>query len=62
MSAPPTGDRGQRYMVTFYDPDTKTRRTLGWANTVESAEAMVRCVKAHPSWRDPVIDDRKEPR
>lgn len=54
------GDRGQRYEVSFYNPETGKREKLGWAKTKEGADSMVAGINAHPSWRDPLIKDRHE--
>lgn len=52
------GDRQQRFEVTFFDPDKGLRRPIGWANTIEGANALCGSVRAHPVWRKPLIRDR----
>lgn len=56
-----TGDHGQRYEVTFFNPATFQRKVLGWSETLEGAERMVAVVDAHPVWEHPQIADRKPP-
>lgn len=53
-----TGDKGQRYEVSYYDPDTKTRKVFGWAEKYSGAMSMENAIKLHPSMQDPAIDDR----
>jgi len=53
-----TGDRGQRYEVTFLD-GMNQRCILGWAETSVGVMAMVECVRLHPVWNSPRIIDRK---
>lgn len=52
------GDRGQRYEVSFFNPTTNQRQTLGWADDAESAQRMADSVEKHPSWQFPQITDR----
>ena len=55
------GDRGQRYEVSFYDPEQDKRRVLGWTDTPESAQKMAEAIEAHPSWQFAQIIDRDAP-
>ncbi len=55
-----TGDRGQRYEVTFFNPNTEQRQVLGWCRTIKGAESMRDGVYKHPSWHSPEIRDRQE--
>lgn len=52
------GDRGQRFEVSFYDPDQNKRRTLGWSETIESARQMAAAIESHPRWQFVQILDR----
>ena len=54
------GDKGQRYEITVYSPDTGCRIVLGWTEHIENAERMKEGAKLHPSWKDPQITDRQE--
>jgi hypothetical protein len=54
------GDRGQRYMVTYFDPRAGVRKTFGWSDDMEGAKAMVGCIEAHPAWQAPEVIDRTE--
>lgn len=56
------GDRGQRYEVTFFDPDANRRRVLGWSPTAEGAQQMASAVESHPAWQSPEIRDRQRVR
>lgn len=53
------GDRGQRYEVSFFNPATGQRQSLGWSETAEGAQSMAESVEAHPSWEYPWITDRQ---
>lgn len=55
---PAVGDRGQRFEVSFFDPDTDARRVLGWSETREGASAFERAIESHPSWCAPQVRDR----
>ncbi len=55
-----TGDRGQRYQVTYLEGRIG-RRIFGWSETLEGAERMVDSIQKHPSWSQPVIIDRVQP-
>ena len=52
------GDRGQRYEVSFFNPNSNKREVLGWTNDVEVARKMADSVDAHPSWKFPWVTDR----
>jgi hypothetical protein len=57
------GDRGQRYEVTYIDPesdDPKKRRVFGWSDTTEGAKRMVDSINAHPVWTEPETRDRQQ--
>lgn len=53
------GDRGQRYEVTFFNPATDKRQVLGWSETREGADSLVAGIDKHPTWRSPIVQDRK---
>ena len=53
------GDRGQRYEVSYRDPDTGARKVFGWSDTKRGAEAMVMSITLHPSMADGEILDRR---
>lgn len=52
------GDKGQRYEVSFFNPNTSARQVLGWATTMEGALSMATGIEHHPSWSHPYITDR----
>ena len=52
------GDKGQRYEVTYFDPQANCRKVLGWSDTAEGAQRMADGVEKHPSWQYPWITDR----
>ena len=52
------GDRGQRYEVTYFDPDANIRKVFGWSDTAEGAQAFARSIELHPSMQFPQIRDR----
>ncbi|KKM05322.1 hypothetical protein LCGC14_1755270 [marine sediment metagenome] len=56
-----TGDRGQRYEVTYFDPQTKSRRVFGWASEPTVTNKMCDSIHKHPTWRDAKIRDRDCP-
>lgn len=53
-----TGDRGQRYKVTYRD-GAGTLRTFGYVGSIEGAALMVKSINLHPSWHKPKIVDRE---
>ena len=56
------GDLGQRYEVSFYDPNQNKRIVFGWSETIEGAIKFENAIKAHPVWVDPqTIDRNKKP-
>ena len=55
------GDKGQRYEVTFFDPEANARRVLGWSDDPETARRMADSVEQHPAWGYPRITDRTVP-
>lgn len=58
------GDRGQRYEVTYRDPesdDPNKRRVMGWSATMQGAGSFHDAISAHPVWCDPEIRDREAP-
>lgn len=59
MSTIPTGDQGQRYEVSFYDPRTSMRQVLGWTAEQEGVNALVACINLHPVWEQPQVLDRQ---
>jgi hypothetical protein len=54
-----TGDRGQRYEVSFFDPAANCRRVLGWTSDHKDALSMADAIEKHPSWQFPWITDRE---
>lgn len=52
------GDTRQRFEISFFDPEAKRRRVLGWTNRLGGAYDMAKAVRLHPSWTDPEIWDR----
>lgn len=57
---PPTeGDQGQRFEVTYLDPETKERKPFGWCQSIEVARIMVKSIGLHPSLTDGRIEDRQ---
>ena len=53
------GDKGQRYEVSFYDPEMNKRRILGWTDKLENAQGMMTAIEGHPSWQFPQLLDRE---
>lgn len=53
----PAGDRGQRYEVTFFNPEEGERQALGWCATPEGAQRMKDAVHQHPTWESPQVTD-----
>lgn len=53
------GDRGQRYVVSFFDPVANARKVMGWSETPEGAQQMADAIEAHPSREFPWITDRQ---
>lgn len=53
------GDRGQRFEVSYFDPQQNKRCVMGWSGTAEGARAMAIAIEHHPSWRYPQIKDRE---
>ncbi len=58
MSKLPTGDRGQRFKVTYLDQDTKVRKPFGYTDDSGAAHKMCDAIRLHPLWYDPEIEDR----
>ena len=54
-----TGDRGQRYEVTYFDPQAKSRSVFGWSDDQVVADTMRDSINKHPTWRDPKVRDRQ---
>lgn len=52
------GDRGQRYEVSFFDPNLNRRRVFGWTDEIEVARRMADGIEKHPAWQFPQITDR----
>lgn len=52
------GDRGQRYEVSFFNPETNQRQVLGWTEDADAARRMADAVDLHPSWQFPQVVDR----
>jgi hypothetical protein len=57
------GDKGQRYEVTYRDPERDKdepdkRRVFGWSDTYEGARRMVDSIMLHPVWCGGEIQDR----
>ena len=58
------GDRGQRYEVTYANPESdepEKRRVFGWSDTTEGAAAMMRSIELHPVWTAGEVRDRQAP-
>lgn len=55
------GDKGQRYEVTFFNPETIERQIFGWSDTEDGAAQMVKSIQAHPSWYNAEVRDRHTP-
>lgn len=56
------GDRGQRYEVTYRDPesdDPNKRRVMGWTSTQEGATSFLEAIALHPTWCDGQVKDRE---
>ncbi len=53
-----TSDRGQRYEVTYFNPQTKSRCVFGWSDDQTGVDAMRNSITKHPTWRDPKVRDR----
>lgn len=53
----PTGDRGQRYEVTYLE-DGGERKVYGWTDDLLVTEHMCRMIGLHPERRDPKVRDR----
>lgn len=53
------GDKGQRYVVNYRESEGGQWRCFGYSNTKEGADAMVKSIKAHPTWDSPKIIDRQ---
>ncbi len=53
-----TGDRGQRYEVTFFNPNKGGRMAFGWSDDRARADVMCDSILKHPTWRDPKVRDR----
>lgn len=61
-SAPPTGDKGQRYEVTAYDLEDKARRVIGWTNEPDGG-GLAEGARLWPRVNDvQVIDRESRPR
>lgn len=56
---PATGDFGQRFEVTYFDPSDDARKVMGWSETAEGAQRMADSIEKHPSWSFPQIRDRQ---
>ncbi len=52
------GDRGQRYEITYFDPDADGRCIFGWSDTPKGAATMEVAIDLHPSWSHPQTQDR----
>ena len=55
------GDKGQRFEVTFFDPNSNERRVFGWSDAIDGAQSMAQAIEKHPSWSYPQIRDRHVP-
>ncbi len=54
-----TGDRGQRWEVSFFNPATNDRQVYGWTDDHAAALRMADSVEKHPSWAFPQVTDRQ---
>jgi hypothetical protein len=52
------GDKGQRFEVTYFDPNDNKRKVYGWSDDEYIAGEMEDCIDAHPSWQLPQVTDR----
>ena len=57
MSNFPTGDKGQRFEVRFFDRETGRECMMGWTNSADG-EPLMGSVKLLPTARDPFVVDR----
>jgi hypothetical protein len=53
------GDNGQRYEITYFDPDEEARKVFGWSETIEGARNFAEAINLHPSMTLPIIRDRR---
>lgn len=53
-----SGDKGQKYEITYLDPKDGVRYVFGWADDLLVAEALCSCIMDHPVWKDPYIVNR----
>jgi hypothetical protein len=54
----PTGDKGQRYEVRYFDRQTGAEKVMGWTNEPDGG-ALMESAKLWPSARDPFVIDRR---
>ncbi len=52
-----SGDRGQRYEISYVATDG-VRRTFGWSDTLEGAGVLCRSIVLNPSMSFPTICHR----
>lgn len=55
------GDQGQRFEVSFFDPDEWVRKVFGWSDTAKGARSLLGSIDRHPSWEFPLTRDRLQP-
>jgi len=53
-----TGDKGQRYEVSYFDTHMKERRTFGWASTKDGVKSMMDSIEKHSAMEFPHVIDR----
>lgn len=53
------GDDGQRFEVSYFDPNDNIRKPCGWTNDAEVAGVMASSISGHPSWQSPYVTDRR---
>lgn len=63
MTLPPTGlgDRGQRFEVRATGYPNDGENVIGWSNSDEGAERMMKAIKLAPGCTDAWIVDRGDP-
>jgi hypothetical protein len=58
----PTGDRGQRYEVSYFALDDQERIVFGWTDDLDEVAAFIEIITLCPIMTEPrVVDRRSEP-
>lgn len=55
----PTGDRGQRFEISYWSKAYHRRMIFGWSDNVAGAVAMAESINLNPSMTHPEIKDRQ---